>query len=517
MTSQINRRELIKSITATAAAGTPLSSLLWSPSARAAIGDTLTIAYSVAPPTWDPNSGPSAVNPGLQSLFRSLYDAYMIHRPDLTLAPGIADEYGWNADKTSLSLRIRKGATWHDGAPVTPSDIAWNMKRLADPAAGNPQHAVFTPIKNVRVDGDRVSCDVLPFRATMLERLSFVASFLIPPHHYERVGKEGFEKNPIGSGPYMFQQYEAGSFVRFKANPNYWGGKPVFEHVVFKFVTDPSSRVSEIERGSSDLTLDIPYEEFERLKKRPGLTGVAGPVTDIAMLFLNNVGIMADANVRKAAAAAIDKKTIVERLHRGYGTAIDTLLAPQYKSYDASLRTPYDPKRAEQLLAASGYSKDKPVEFTIQTTRGLKPKDYETVQAVVEMWRRVGIKANIEVYEVAKHFDLRIQHKLAPAAFYNWGNATADPESSLGTAMYGKSASSSWKTQDVDEKIVPLLQEKDTAKRLEGYRKVNGYITENVYVIPLFQYHQPVVHKKELEFRPHLAGYVLPFLMGRRA
>ena len=96
---------------------------------------------------------------------------------------------------------------------------------------------------------------------------------------------------------------------------------------------------------------------------------------------------------------------------------------------------PYDPALAAKLLAASGYSKDKPVKFTIQTTRGFMPKDYEMIQAIVGMWRNVGIDANIEVYEIAKHFELRMTHKLAPAAFYNWGNYIGDPTTSTGFAM----------------------------------------------------------------------------------
>jgi ABC-type dipeptide/oligopeptide/nickel transport system ATPase component len=90
--------------------------------------------------------------------------------------------------------------------------------------------------------------------------------------------------------------------------------------------------------------------------------------------------------------------------------------------YDPSIKVSYDPDKAKKLLAESGYSPEKPVKFKIQTTRGFKPKDYETVQAIVGMWRKVGIDAEIEV-----HYELRAAHKLAPMAFYNWGDAIGDP------------------------------------------------------------------------------------------
>ena len=187
----------------------------------------------------------------------------------------------------------------------------------------------------------------------------------------------------------------------------YWGPKPAFDTVVFKFVTDPTSRVAEIESGGSDVTFEIPYEEFDRLKSKPGLVGLTKPVSDIAMIFITDIDPMLDRNVRLAANHAIDKKAIVDRLLKGYGVPISTLEAPGYAAFDPSIKVSYDPELAKSLLAKSGFSPDKPVKFTIQTTRGFKPKDYEMIQAIVGMWRKVGIEATIEVYEIAQHFELR--------------------------------------------------------------------------------------------------------------
>lgn len=512
----VKRRDFIRAGAVMAGSASALGHLLWSAEARAAIGDTLTIAYNVAPPSWDPNTGPSSVNPSLQSIYRTLYDTYIMQREDLSLAPGIFEEYSWNADKTSLALKVRQGVTWHDGKALTPEDVLWNLRRLTDPTLGAPLQPSFAGLKNFKIDGQLITCDVgNPWRATMLDRFAFLGCFLLAPHHFEKVGKEGFEKSPMGSGPYKFDQYERGSFLRLKANPNYWGGKPLFETVVFKIVTDPASRVAEIERGSSDATMDLLYQEYDRLRVKPGLKGVAAPTTDIALIYFSSIGVMTDANVRKAAVHAVDKKLIVDRLLRGYGKPVDTLSVPQEKVFDPTITTPYDPKLATELLARSGYSKDNPVSFTVQTTRGYRPMDYEIIQAIVEMWRRVGIKANIEVYEPAKHFELRTQHKLAPAAFYVWGNSMADPETSVASAMRSVSPHSSWKSADVDAIADPLFDERNDEKRIASYRKLNRYIADNAYLFPLFQLYQPVVYKAELTFKPHLAGFVMPTSFGR--
>jgi peptide/nickel transport system substrate-binding protein len=137
------------------------------------------------------------------------------------------------------------------------------------------------------------------------------------------------------------------------------------------------------------------------------------------------------------------------------------------------------------------------------------------------MWRKIDAEATIEAYEIAKHFELRSQNKLAPAAFGDWGNLLGDPRSSIGGTMYGAFPNSGWKTEDLDAMIRPLLNEKDEDKRLAGYKAVSRYIAERGYaergyVIPLYQYVQPIIYKGNLTGTPHKANFILPQLIGRK-
>ena len=347
--------------------------------------------------------------------------------------------------------------------------------------------------------------------------MAFLTGYVLPKAYFEKVGPQGFEAKPIGSGPYMIDAYEGNAYLRLKAHPKYWGGKPPFDTVVFKFVPDATTRVAEIESGASDLTLEVPYEEYDRLKGKAGLKGVCKPTCDLGLLFITNGGVMDDKNVRLAMCHAVDKQSIIKRLLRGYGTVIDTLEGPEYAAFDPTIKVPFDPALATKLLAASGYSKDKPVKFTIQTTRSFKPKDYEMIQAIVGMWRNVGIDANIEVYEVAKHFELRMTHKLAPAAFYNWGNYIGDPTTSTGFAMWSKSPHSAWHSDDLDAKITPLWAEKDEARRIQGWKDADRYIAEQGYVLPLLQYAQPILYKSDLKVTHNTSGALLPASLIEKA
>ena len=102
-----------------AAAATPLLATLSSQLAFAQ-GKPLTIAYNVALASWDPTVGSSAVNPTIQSIYKSVFDSYIDQNPDLTFQPGIITKWGWNADKTKIELVLRENAFWHDGSPPSP-------------------------------------------------------------------------------------------------------------------------------------------------------------------------------------------------------------------------------------------------------------------------------------------------------------------------------------------------------------------------------------------------------------
>lgn len=505
---QLTRRNLMKMTaagTALAATGLP---------ARAQAIEELVIAYNVNLPSWDPTTGPSAVNPTIQGLYQSVFDQFILQQPDLKPAPGLLTEWGWNEDHSKVMMTVREGVTWHDGSAFTAEDVAWSLERAANPDTGNPINFVWGTLANFVVDGNTVTADVKQFDPTIFKWMYFLTGYVLPKAYYEKVGAEGFEAAPIGTGPYMVDKFERNAFVRLKANANYWGGAPEFETVTIKFVTDAAARVAEIESGSSHVTLEMPYEEYDRLKGG-GMTGVATPISDIGMIFLNDIDVMLDPNVRKAAAHAIDKQTIINRLLSGYGVKIDSLQTAEYDAYDPTISVPYDEAKALEYLAASGYGPDNPVKFTIQTTKGFKPKDYEMVQAIVGLWRKVGIEAEIEVYEIAKHYELRAADTLAPAAFYNWGNSVADPTTSTGFAMFGPSPHSVWDGEDLIGMIGPLWGEADEAKRIEGWKMVDHFIAENALVIPLLQYVQPILSAPGVVVVPHASGALLPHLMKR--
>ena len=474
-------------------------------------GGTLKIAHNVRLTSWDPTTGLSSLDATAQSFYKAVFDSLITQHPDLSLSPGIVTDWGWSNDGSKIHLSLREDAFWHDGSQVTPDDVVWSLERAGSLTSDNPMRFIWSKITNFSISGNTVIADVKEYEPAIFKLMAYLTSYVLPKKAYTALGAEAWEKNPIGSGPYMLEKFEKNRFIRLKSFPQYWGPKPDFETVVIKMLPDAMDRVAELDSGDCDLAVNVPYEAFNRLSSSSKWEGQAYPIADVGMIFITNKeATMKDKNIRLAMHHAIDKQRLIDELLLGFGRPIDSMQVPGYDAYDPSIEIDFDPARARSYLSKAGYSKTNPVKLSIQTTRGYRPKDYEMIEMIVDMWREVGVEANIEVYSRTEHLKLRAQHKLAPAAFFNWSNSIGDPFSSAGMAMLSTSPDSTFKSLELDRLIVPLLDESDERKRILGYKEVDQYIADECLVIPLVQYVQAVVHTKNIRFTPNNGGLILP-------
>jgi peptide/nickel transport system substrate-binding protein len=470
----------------------------------------LTIAFNADIPSWD---AMNSVFPTVQSPWKCVFDQFTTQEPNLKIIPEVFSEYGYTDQaKLRFEAKIQKGIKFHNGDELTAEDVKFSFDRMK--GQGMVLQFIWAAIEETKVTGKHsISCKLSKPFPSLIAWLCFLGSYVYPKNYFTKVGLEEFLRKPVGSGPYTVTEYIKGSHLKLTAFGDYWRGPAKIKKVTFKFVNEPTSRVAEVESGSSDLTLEVPLEEFTRLGKNPNLKAVAQPVSDVVHLFVDDAEPMLDERVRLACTLAIDRQALVKYVLQDMGIPLYGLNCPEYLAYNPKLYIPYDPVTAERLLAVSGYTKEKPVRFTVQTTNGFVAKDFEVVQAVVGMWKKVGIDAKIEVYDIAKHFELRAADKLAPAAFYVWGNATGDPENSTGHTMFGPSPHSVWDTEDVDALIGPLLSEGDEKKRIELYKTAEWYIVNHGMVIPLYQRKMPIIHKKKLKIKYYANNWILPYYM----
>ena len=114
--------------------------------AGAAAADTLTIAYNLNLPSFDPTVGPSSVNPTIQAIYRSIFDQFIGQKPDLSFEPGLLTGWGWNDDKSKVWMDVR-------------SNVVWSISRMAKPESGNPVSFIWAGINNLTIDGNRITVD----------------------------------------------------------------------------------------------------------------------------------------------------------------------------------------------------------------------------------------------------------------------------------------------------------------------------------------------------------------------
>ena len=203
-----------------------------------------------------------------------------------------------------------------------------------------------------------------------------------------------------------------------------------------------------------------------------------------------------DKNVRLAAHHAIDKAALSKAFYGGAAVPLSVFATPGTPGYLPNFTFPYDPNLAKQLLAKSGFGPDKPAKIGFAATNGQFPSDYDIARAIVQMWKKVGIDADLQVIEYAKYFELNRGNKLPEATLYSWDNGTGDPEIFAGYMLNPKMPFSPWKDADIGNRTLALFNVADYDKRIAGYRELERYAVENGASMPLLQSVLTLVRKK---------------------
>jgi peptide/nickel transport system substrate-binding protein len=154
-------------------------------------------------------------------------------------------------------MEVREGAVWHNGDPVTPEDVVWSLERAGKAETGNPIQFVWSKAGNYQIDGNKITGDVLEFEPTFFKWMAFLTGYVLPKKYYESVGAAGFEAKPIGSGPYMVDEFQQ-CVPAPQGQPELLGRQAGLRdrHLQVHSRRDQPRRRGRI--GSSDVTLEIP-------------------------------------------------------------------------------------------------------------------------------------------------------------------------------------------------------------------------------------------------------------------
>jgi peptide/nickel transport system substrate-binding protein len=316
-------------------------------------------AHVTLAPRWlDPGETESAITPFM--VLYAIHDALVKPMPAGLTTPSLAESWTVSKDNLTYEFLLRSGPKFHNGDPVTAEDVKFSFERYRGGAA----KLLKEKVREVRVVDPRRVRFVLkepwPDFMTFYGTTATGAGWVVPKKHVEKVGEAGFQKAPIGAGPYRFVSVNPGIEIVLEAFEGYWRKVPSVKRIVLKSVPDETTRAAALKRGEVDVAYFLNGPIAEDIRKTPGLKLMA--VRTNTVFFLDFVdqwdpkSPWADQRVRLAASLAIDRKAINEAESLGF-SGITGNIVPRHMEFALPIEPhPYDPKRAKQLLTEAGYA-----------------------------------------------------------------------------------------------------------------------------------------------------------------
>jgi peptide/nickel transport system substrate-binding protein len=440
------------------------------------------VHISLAPTWFDPAETPGIITPFM--VMYALHDALVKAMPGNPMAPGLAESWQVSSDGRVYDFVLRKNVKFHDGEPLTAEDVKFsferyrgaNAKQLKDRVA-----AVETPGPlQVRFRLKNPWPDFLTFYAA-----ASGAGWIVPKKYVEKVGVDGYKKAPVGAGPYKFVSFTPGVELVMEAFEGYWRKTPEVKRLVFKVISDESTRLAALKRGEIDVVYSIRGELAEELQRTPGLTlkpAVIQAPQWVSMLDQwDPKSPWHDRRVRLAANLAIDRKAINEAITLGHSKLTYSIIPSTFDFYWQPPTYPYDPAQAKKLLAEAGHPNGFDAgEYFLDIS-------YANVQeAIANYLQQVGIRTKMVTRERAAFFSAYTDKKyknLAYTASGAFGNAATRLETFVvagGAYVYGS-------YPDIDALFRDQAAELDRKRREALLHKIQQLMHEKVMHIPIWE------------------------------
>jgi peptide/nickel transport system substrate-binding protein len=424
---------------------------------------------------------------------------------------------GISADGKTITLHLKDGLKWSDNVSLTSEDFRFTWAMHID--SHNTVASAYPYDKMTSVETPDPRTVVIhfdtPFAPWVIMWKGIIPAHILQPvfDSQKTLDKADWNMKPtVGCGPYVFTEWESGSFARFTVNKNFWGTKPKIDEIFMRFVPDDASQVAALTAGDGDLGTFISYNDIPKLKTA-GINVVTQPSGyDEGMFFLvdtanqkGNPGLR-DVAVRKAIAMGINREAIDRDLLLGmtkvpasYWDSLPFYNNPAMQNYA------YDPEAAKKLLDQAGWVdsngdsvRDKGgVELVLKygtTVREIR----QDVQAVVQQQlAAIGIKVDIQSYADDLYFSQDGPAAKGEIDIMEWSDGPSgfpDPDvyywlcSEIPTPDYP--AGGNW-FYTCDPQLDALIQQQatevDTAARQKTITQINQIMHDQVYWLGLWQ------------------------------
>ena len=440
------------------------------------------VHISLAPTWFDPAETLGIITPFM--VMYALHDALAKAMPGNPTAPSLAESWQVSPDGRVYDFTLRKGVKFHNGDALTAEDVKFSFERYKG-ASAKAIHdrvaAVETPGPlQVRFRLKNPWPDFMTFYTA-----ASGAGWIVPKKYVEKVGDDAFKKAPVGAGPYKFVSFNPGVELVMEAFEGYWRKTPSVKRLVFKVITDESTRLAALKRAEVDIVYSIRGELAEELLRTPGLalkpTVIQAPQWVSMLDQWDPKSPWHDKRVRLAANLAIDRKAINQAITLGHSRLTYSIIPSTFDFYWQPPAYEFDPAQAKKLLAEAGFP------------NGFDAGDYyldisyaNVQEAIASYLQQVGIRTKLVSRERASHWSTYADKKyknLAYTASGAFGNAATRIESyvvSGGTYVYGSYG-------DIDSLFKDQAAELDRKKREALLHKIQQLMRDKVMHIPIWE------------------------------
>lgn len=405
---------------------------------------------------------------------------YLFKRSDSgEIEPELVETYE-NVDETTWKFTLREGVKFHNGDELTAEDVKFTLERVANDESLR-EYFHYSQIESVEVVNDyEFIIKTYEPEPILLNRLSRIGSGILPKDYIETNGWDHFYKEPVGTGPFKFVEWQRDSHIIYETFDDYFEGKvDDWDKVVFRVIPEISTRVGELLTGGVDIAVKIPHQEWERVEANEGTSIVSTDVSQrVAMLLLRNHEGYAteDKRVREAIDLAIDNEVLTEHVLGGSAVPVRTRVTPGNTGANAELYDTYvyDPERAKQLLAEAGYEDG--FEMTIHGASEAR----DIVTMIADMLADVNITVNIDLMEQSKFVELRNEVAHKESFFIAYGNSLFDASLALENITYEISGDYiGYQNEEFEELVEKASKNMDLDERDKQYHKAQEIVAED--------------------------------------